>query len=103
MQSNIDAEGAILPATESRLDVTAIRFPAVPSRRILRRIITDSGCRSENELANLACDVHPNLLGRLARNEKMYPETVLRILLSVETAILVCCVVVHYLTLLSIA
>jgi|HubBroStandDraft_6_1064221.scaffolds.fasta_scaffold253310_3 hypothetical protein len=33
----------------------------------------------------------------------MYPETVLRILLSVETAILVCCVIVHYLTLLSIA
>jgi hypothetical protein len=32
----------------------------------------------------------------------MYPETVLRFLLSVEAAIFVVCVMVHYLTLLSI-
>lgn len=33
----------------------------------------------------------------------MYPETVLKLLLSCETAILTVCVLVHYLTLLSIA
>jgi hypothetical protein len=33
----------------------------------------------------------------------MEPETVLKFFLSVETGILVCCVLVHYLTLLSIA
>ena len=33
----------------------------------------------------------------------MQPETVLRFLLSVETAILVVCVLVHYLAILSIA
>ena len=36
-------------------------------------------------------------------SEDMQPETVLRFLLSVETAILVVCVLVHYLAILSIA